>query len=95
MSTNSNDIKAKAEARARCEGKLDRSTVMHSGNGALPIHWTGKFKYKDGVRIPTRYVALPKNTETTPAIASEQEEFSDTVWVKLENVAEMLNRLAK
>jgi len=95
MSTNSNDLKAKAEALARCRDKLDRNTVMHSGNGALPIHWTSKFKYNDGVRVPTRYVVLPKDMETTPAIASEQEEFSETVWVRLENMVRMLNGLGR
>ena len=95
VSTNSSDLEAKAKALARCGRRLDRNTVMHSGNGALAIHWTGKFKYKDGVRVPTRYVALPEGTETTPAIASEQEEFSEIVWVKLENMVQLLNGLAR
>ena len=95
MSTNSMQLRAREQMQARCAAKLMRNTVMHSGNGALQIHWTGKFDYKDGVRVPTRYVVLPQDAPTTPAIASEPEEFSGVVWVKLEDMLLLLRGLGR
>jgi hypothetical protein len=94
MTTNSMHLRAQDEFRTRCGSKLDRNTVMHSGFGALRIQYTNKFNFTDGVRVPTKYLVLPKGTNTAPAIASESEEFSDVVWVKLEQMLLILRDLA-
>jgi hypothetical protein len=95
MSTNSMHLQAKAALTARCGPTLQRSTVMHSGNGALRIDWTAKFNYKDGVRVPTRWVVLPKNIESVPATPSEKEEFAKVAWVRVEDMIRALRGLAK
>jgi len=95
MSTNSMYMQEKAEFQRRCVSLLSRSTVMHSGYGALRIGWTSEFQYKDGVRVPTRYIALPETTRTTPSMASEYDQYSGLVWVRLEEMSQLIHELAK
>ena len=94
-STNSMHLQAMALLQQRCGPKLVRNTVMHSGFGALQVHWTGKFNYKEGVRVPTQYVVMPKDVQTAAATPSEAEEFSGVVWVKLEDMLQLLRGFAK
>lgn len=95
MSSNSTQMDARAEVQNRCGPKLLRNTVMHSGNGALKVHWVSKFKYQDGVLVPTRYVALPNGLSTVPAKVTEVNEFSNEVWVRLPELTTTLKALAK
>lgn len=95
MSTNSMHLNARAEHLKRCGQKLLRNTVMHSGNGALKIHWVAELKYKDGVAIPTRYVTLPAGLSTVPAKVTETNEFSGEVWVALPEFSKVLRELGK
>jgi hypothetical protein len=93
MSTNSEHMDAKQKFVARCGSQLRRNTVMHSGNGALPIQWTAEFDYKDAVRVRRRYVGLPLGTRAKPAKVGEIESDSDAVWVRVEDMSKLLNGL--
>jgi hypothetical protein len=95
MSSNSTQMDARSEFQNRCGPKLLRSTVMHSGNGALKVHGVSKFKYQDGVLVRTRYVALPNGLSTVPAKVTEVNEFSSEVWVRLPELTTTLKALAK
>ncbi len=95
MSSNSMQLDVRAKIQTWCGPKLLRNTVMHSGNGALKVPWVSKFKYQDGVLVPTRYVALPKGLSTSPAKVTEVNEFSDEVWVRLTELTTTLRGLAK
>ncbi|WP_457321269.1 hypothetical protein [Roseateles sp. P5_E11] len=95
MSTNSMHLDARAEYEKRCGPLLRRNTVMHSGNGALHIHWVTDFGYKDGVAVPTRYVVLPDGLSTIPTKISETNEFSEEVWVRLPQMTEILKGLGQ
>ncbi|MFC3682392.1 hypothetical protein [Hydrogenophaga luteola] len=95
MSTNSMHRDAQAEHEKRCASRLRRNTVMHSGNGALRVHWVTDFQYKDGVAVPTRYVVLPSTIPTIPAKITETNEFSSEVWVRLPELADVLRGMGK
>ena len=95
MSTNSMHMQAKAEFRSRCASQLSRSSIMHSGYGALRVRWTSEFQYKDGVQVPTRYIALPEATRSVPSMTSEYEQHSGLVWVRLEELSQLVHELAK
>lgn len=94
-STNSMMMRDRATFDQRCGPKINRNTVMHSGFGALRVLWTAEYQYKDAVRVPTRYVVLPSGTATAKAILSEQEEYSGTVWVKLDDMKTLLRGMAE
>ena len=93
MSTNSMQREQKEKYVARCGPQLRRNTVMHSGNGALPIQWTAEFDYKDAVRVRRRYVGLPLGTRAKSAKVGEIEAGSDAVWVRVEDMSKLLNGL--
>lgn len=93
MSTNSMQLNARAEHEKRCGAMLRRSTVMHSGNGALRVHWVTDFKYQDGAAVPTRYVVLPDGVSMIPAKITETNEYSGEVWVRLPDMTKLLRDL--
>ncbi|WP_457325670.1 hypothetical protein [Roseateles sp. P5_E11] len=94
MSANSMHRDAEAEHEKRCASRLRRNTVMHSGNGALRVHWVADFQYKDGVAVPTRYVVLPSAVSTIPAKVTETNVFSGEVWVRLPELVNVLRGMA-
>lgn len=95
MSTNSMQLNAEAEYAKRCGPRLIRNTVMHSGFGAMEIHWVTDFEYQDGVSIATRYVVLPGGLLTIPKKLSETNQFSEEVWVRLSDVKKLLTGLGR
>jgi len=95
MSSNSMHLAARAEYEEQCASRIQRNTVMHSGNGALKVHWVTDFRYKDGVAVPTRYVVLPNTVATIPAKITETNEFSGEVWVRLPELVEVLRGMGK
>jgi len=94
-STNGAIESAQQSIVQRCQPKWKFLAVMHSGNGALPVNWSSQFEYKDSVRIPTRYIGIPKTIETKPAMPSDNEKFSSVVWVRLETMLNALRGLQK
>jgi hypothetical protein len=93
MSTNSTYMDARQSYLKRCAPQLRRHTVMHSGNGALPVYRTVEFNYTDAVQVPRRYVVLPLETRAKPARVGERGEYSEMVWVRAEDMSKLLNGL--
>ncbi|MEH6639509.1 MAG: hypothetical protein V7717_09560 [Porticoccaceae bacterium] len=95
MSTNSRSVEAEREFMEKCSNLLTAKKVMHSGNGALKIMWTGEYKYKDAVAVPNRYVAFPESVPRKPADLGERGEFSEYVWILETSATEYLESIAK
>ena len=93
MSTNSRAMEAEKEYLEKCSNVRTANRVMHSGNGALKIMWTGEYKYKDAVAVPNRYVAFPESVPRKPADLGERGEFSEYVWILETSAIEYLESI--
>lgn len=94
MSTNAIMEQAEQQVITKCSPVWRDLTVMHSGNGALPVSWASQFKYEDSVRIPSRFVGIPNGLNTKVAKASDDEELSSVLWVRLEDLLHHLRQLS-
>jgi len=95
MSMNSEMERMRGHLNARCSSQWPDLTVMHSGNGALPVSFSAQFNYKDSVRVASRFVGIPPGVEVKAAMPSDIEEFSGVVWVRLDDMLKLLQQFAK
>lgn len=79
----------------KCKNQWPPLSVTHSGNGTLPVNWSSQFEYKDSVRVPARYIRLPKGLQSKPAKLSDGEANSDAVWVRLQDFLQSVRDLGR
>lgn len=94
-STNGGIESAMREAKARCAKSQPSLMISHSGYGAMNVNWSTQFQYKDSVRIAARYIGLPESLQKKPAMPSDNEEYSDVVWVFLPDFLVELRKMGK
>ncbi|MCU7809243.1 MAG: hypothetical protein KZQ73_15440 [Candidatus Thiodiazotropha sp. (ex Semelilucina semeliformis)] len=84
-STNSVSMARERETQKVCSSVLPQLLVSFHGFGSLEIGTPGQFKYKDSIKIPEEYVAIPKGLNKKAVEFGDDRILGDPYWVKEED----------
>lgn len=93
-STNSASLEAEQMFEKACFEAMPPYRTMHEGFGSLPVSWTKKLDYKDGVLFMEEWVEPPPGLKKYKWEPGDNEIVSERSWIKLEEVIQLLRRSA-